>query len=92
MQVLEGRGEDVERTYGGICRDERHCSILKLVQNPVEQRLFPAWTMAFRRQSDLTEAKRAEFGASVTKWRSAQSDGTAATEAMILVRSFLRTM
>jgi hypothetical protein len=89
LQLLEGPGKDVERTYAGICRDNRHTGILKLLHAPVEQRLFPAWTMAFQNASDLTPSQRSEFGASLTKWRAvAHIDEIVPTPAMSLVQSF----
>jgi hypothetical protein len=92
MQVLEGRGENVELIYARICRDERHGGIMRLLHTPIERRLFPAWTMAFRSQSDLTAAERAKFGASITRWRSEPVEEAGSAEAAVLVQSFLRSM
>ncbi len=46
-QVLEGSREAVERTFERIQTDDRHSDVIVLQVGPVEERDFPAWSMAF---------------------------------------------
>jgi hypothetical protein len=55
MQLLEGDEEDVMATFNRISNDPRHHNIFVLIKQPVEQRHFPGWFMAFR---DLDRLKR----------------------------------
>jgi hypothetical protein len=48
MQVLEGPAPVVERTFAQIARDERHHDVTVLVDEPVDERAFPDWSMGFR--------------------------------------------
>ena len=48
MQVLEGEQTAVLDLYSKIRRDPRHRGVLTLLQGPVEERQFPAWSMGFR--------------------------------------------
>jgi len=48
MQVLEGTMEAVTTTFSRISKDSRHHGIMVLVKGAVQERRFPAWSMAFR--------------------------------------------
>ena len=48
MQVLEGPAEAVTATFNRISKDTRHRGISVLVKGAVQERRFPAWSMAFR--------------------------------------------
>jgi hypothetical protein len=58
-QVLEGRRQDVERTFERIQLDERHGEVQLLSFEPAPARMFSGWSMAFVGASD---AGRAKFG------------------------------
>ncbi|WP_193612386.1 BLUF domain-containing protein [Nocardioides lijunqiniae] len=51
IQTLEGPDEVVDTTYSKIERDPRHRGVLLLLREPVEQRLFPDWSMGFHEVS-----------------------------------------
>lgn len=51
MQVLEGAEADVTRLYDNIQKDPRHTGIITLLQEPIEIRSFPEWSMAYRKVS-----------------------------------------
>lgn len=51
LQVLEGETAAVHATYQRIARDPRHSGIFPVIQEPIAERLFGEWSMAFR---DLT--------------------------------------
>ncbi len=48
MQVLEGDEEAVRETYEKILQDDRHTGVTLLVEEPIVERQFEKWTMAFR--------------------------------------------
>lgn len=48
MQVLEGNREDVYEIFASISRDPRNTGIVKLVEEEIEQRDFPDWSMGFK--------------------------------------------
>ncbi|MFM7274647.1 MAG: BLUF domain-containing protein, partial [Gammaproteobacteria bacterium] len=47
FQVLEGREEDVRRIFGIICEDPAHQRINVLFEEPLAEREFADWRMAF---------------------------------------------
>jgi hypothetical protein len=57
FQVLEGPSAMVEMLYARISADVRHAKIVKLIQEPIDQRSFAEWTMG------IGSAERGELGA-----------------------------
>lgn len=55
MQVLEGPETAVKALAAKIERDPRHRQFIALLKEPIQERLFPAWQMGFRRIDRLTE-------------------------------------
>lgn len=49
LQVLEGEDEAVARTWERIARDRRHRGIIVMLDERRDERLFPDWSMGFRR-------------------------------------------
>ncbi|MBF6057043.1 MULTISPECIES: BLUF domain-containing protein [Thiomicrorhabdus] len=47
FQVLEGELSKVEALYDKISADPRHLRVMKLIQEPIEERDFADWTMGF---------------------------------------------
>jgi len=48
LQLLEGRKEDVELILGRILLDhQRHENLKVLLKQPMVERIFPNWSMAF---------------------------------------------
>jgi hypothetical protein len=48
MQVLEGRGPTVNLLLTRIERDPRHREIKLILREPIEERVFPDWSMGFQ--------------------------------------------
>ncbi|MBD2767550.1 BLUF domain-containing protein [Hymenobacter sp. BT664] len=48
VQVLEGEESVVRALYEKIRRDPRHTDVVKLADEPLTQRKFGAWAMAYR--------------------------------------------
>lgn len=55
LQCLEGDRDEVNRLYVAIAKDKRHRDVTLISFEDIDQRLFPAWSMAYVRISDLTE-------------------------------------
>ena len=51
FQVLEGERSVVEALYKRLAGDERHGNVIKLIQEPIEQRSFGDWSMGYPRVS-----------------------------------------
>lgn len=47
IQVIEGEKEKLIMLYEKICKDPRHENIVKLVEEPINKRAFPDWSMGF---------------------------------------------
>ncbi len=47
MQVLEGEEAAVRTLYQTICQDPRHTGVITLFEEPIAEREFPNWSMAF---------------------------------------------
>ncbi len=45
LQLLEGPEQQVKSTYAAIQNDDRHININHLLDQNVNKRLFPAWSM-----------------------------------------------
>ncbi|MGE5477739.1 MAG: BLUF domain-containing protein [Bacteroidales bacterium] len=53
LQVLEGEGPVIEEMLALLRRDRRHTEIRILLDEPVAERYFPDWSMAFADLADL---------------------------------------
>ena len=55
IQVLEGHEAAVEKLYTHISQDTRHKGVIRLITEKSEARVFPDWSMGFKRMqpSDL---------------------------------------
>lgn len=57
LQCLEGKKEDVLFIYNKILNDERHGNIIDLVEEDIENRLFPNWSMGYRNLKNIDAIK-----------------------------------
>ncbi len=48
IQLLEGNESDVKEVFSKIKQDLRHRGIIELIDNKVESRIFPEWSMGFK--------------------------------------------
>ena len=53
MQTIEGDAAVLRRLYATIERDPRHDGVIVICDDPISQRSFADWSMAFR---EITEA------------------------------------
>ena len=49
LQVLEGEEKNVLSLYSEIQQDPRHTKLEVLMQNPIDKRMFPDWSMGYRK-------------------------------------------
>jgi len=47
IQVVEGEKQILKDLYERIKKDSRHENIVKLVEEPIEKRTFPDWSMGY---------------------------------------------
>lgn len=53
LQCLEGNKEDVLEIFEKIKKDERHDSIIELIEENEEKRYFPNWYMGYKNINHL---------------------------------------
>jgi len=58
MQAFEGEEEKVTHLHGKILADPRHKDIITLLKEPLEERRFGDWSMAFQNVDLLSEDER----------------------------------
>lgn len=58
IQTIEGDPDDVEATFARISGDPRHRDILVALQDDVDERVFPEWSMGFE---EISEERAAEM-------------------------------
>lgn len=66
LQLLEGHAADVRDLYALISNDPRHHRLVKLLEESIEARDFPLWTMGY---SMPTPATLQRFGATIDRTR-----------------------
>ena len=63
LQILEGEGAAVNELFAHIERDARHQGVIVLLNEPVDERAFPEWSMGFRDLADPELAHLAGYNA-----------------------------
>lgn len=53
LQLLEGDKDQVLNLFGRIASDLRHESIRVVIKQNSEERIFPHWTMAYKKLEDM---------------------------------------
>ena len=47
LQLLEGEQKEVEKLYKTIKKDIRHSNVTLIIEEDINKRMFPGWSMAF---------------------------------------------
>lgn len=63
LQYIEGEPEELLRLYKVIEADKRHGGVTQRVFEPIKERLFPSWQMAYKNVDDKT----LEFNTTLTR-------------------------
>lgn len=61
IQVIEGEKGIIDHVFKLISKDARHSNIVKLLEEPIEKRAFPDWSMGFRKLDNTTKTKIAGY-------------------------------
>lgn len=90
MQLIEGSDETVSRTFSRIQSDPRHKGIIKLLDEPIDQRVFPDWKMAFLRvtRSELSTLSNACWQGIGVDANLSASNSTSLATRLSLLKSF----
>ena len=88
MQVLEGSPPAVDAIYASIERDARHYALIKILEENTEGRSFPDWSMGFVHAERLKGKGASGLNDFLTRAR--DGDGSEATAAWVVLRSFAR--
>jgi len=57
IQVIEGATKTIHALFEKIKNDKRHENVVKLLEEPIENRAFPDWSMGFRQITKKQTAK-----------------------------------
>ena len=57
IQVIEGSEDTIKHLFEVITKDGRHNNIVKLLEEPIENRAFPDWYMGYRRLTKKQSTK-----------------------------------
>ena len=49
IQAIEGDKEVIDNLYKKISNDKRHKLLIKIYEKPIEERLFPEWSMGLKK-------------------------------------------
>lgn len=52
IQLIEGPEANIEQLYRNIRQDKRHFRVTTLREEPISERFFPDWSMAFKREEN----------------------------------------
>lgn len=52
IQLIEGPKSHIEQLYKNIQRDKRNIRVTTLLEGPIEQRFYPGWAMAYKKQEN----------------------------------------
>lgn len=88
MQAIEGPEDAVYQLYRNIQQDRTHHMVTTLLDQPIQQRAFPDWSMGF---NDLTGQGRpsvAGFTNFLRDWRDREEYANSASYARKLLQTF----
>ena len=57
LQCLEGEKKDVEEVFNKILKDDRHTSIIDLIEEDISSRMFPTWDMGYKKIKIVEDIK-----------------------------------
>ncbi|WP_321279015.1 BLUF domain-containing protein [Marinifilum fragile] len=51
IQVIEGESDTIHDLYNRLQKDKRHTNIVKILEERIDQRSFPNWSMGYQKLS-----------------------------------------
>jgi hypothetical protein len=88
IQVLEGKGSDVEALFEKIVADSRHSQVNTLIKTHIRKREFNSWSMGFRRLDSGCSSDLKDFVAFFDKNFDKDGICTQPNLAMALLKAF----
>ncbi len=88
LQVLEGRVDDVDKTYNRIAVDTRHRNIIKVINIDIEQRIFEDYNFGFTIVKSSSEFEELN---EYLNWLK-NADNQIANKLITMVENFIRTI
>lgn len=88
LQVLEGEKDIIHNCYKRIGNDPRHYGIFKLLDEPITQRAFQNWSIAYISYGELSASQKEGFS-SLTSMV-ADHDEDTITNSQVIVHSYLK--
>jgi hypothetical protein len=61
IQVLEGDAKDVHEIFASIKKDKRNTGVVTLLEETIEQRSFPQWSMGFKTKARFSTTELSGF-------------------------------
>jgi len=89
VQLLEGPKEAVKNTYKHIMLDYRHSGFIKIMDEGLEQRNFPDWSMAYQKMSSR-EVEELTGYKDLSKMNFLGGHGKGTHPAIMLLKSFVK--
>ncbi len=88
MQVVEGPEASVRALYDIVCKDPRHKDIYTLLEEPLAQREFPDWSMAFHDLEMMKSSHRTGYSDFLRISRTGRDGSADASKARRLLARF----
>lgn len=88
IQVIEGSEEVIHRVFTSISKDNRHTNVVKLLEEPIDHRAFPDWSMGFRQISDKQSSSIPGFSDFMHRENPAQTIRSSTEQVIYLLNSF----
>ena len=92
MQLIEGSTRDTYELYERIKSDNRHHNIITLLDQPIEERLFSDWSMAFRNLRNLSIEDLAVAAPYLEDSLRSEKYVSHPNRSLSLLKSFLKTV
>lgn len=88
MQAIEGPDAAIYQLYRNIQRDKTHHLVTTLIDQPVAERAFPAWSMGFNDLTGLGRPSVEGFTNFLQEWHDRDEYANSASYAKRLLQTF----
>lgn len=88
MQAIEGPDDAIDRLFANIQQDSRNKLVMKLLDDPVEAREFPSWSMGFYEVNNRDLLLVPAFTSFLAQKRDPRGFATSGSEAKKLLLNF----
>lgn len=88
IQVIEGGKKTIQHLFNTIKNDSRHTNVVKLLEEPIDKRAFPDWSMGFQRISNEQSSKIPGFSDFMQREKPAETIRGSTQQVVYLLDSF----